>query len=248
MISEPEMEGEFSGPAVRDVVSDHSAQARTERRPRRPWGWALGGAAAASALWATSVFGYGLGDQKPDLRGYHLVKDSCASAKLVSLQAAVAPRITSGLTDSGLLKNPALDQIQCSIPLRAKPESGRSDTGWTMNYTVTVSVALHKKTDPRAEFEASRRVGNPGVVPEDNVKLVPDLGSKAYLITHDLNNAELRAVDGGAVLSLSLSAIPSFLSDGSGDEAGDGPDSPDLSVYRSAMINDLRDFMDKLRQ
>ncbi|GAA5023153.1 hypothetical protein [Streptomyces siamensis] len=248
MISEPEMEGELDAAASHDVVSDRDQRAAGHLRSRRPWAWALGGAAAASAFWAASVLVFGLGQQEPDIGGYRLTKDSCRAVRLVSLAAAIAPRSSGDLTDSGLLKHSALDQVQCSIHLRDEVAEDGPGSGWSIDYTVGISVALHKKTDPGTEFEALRRVSDLGVVPEANVKSAPYVGEKAYLITRDLGNTELRVLEGGAVLVLKLSAVPSYLDDGSGEEAGDGPDSPDLSAYQPAMVNDMRDLMSDLKQ
>ncbi|MET8275090.1 hypothetical protein [Streptomyces sp. NPDC005096] len=110
-------------------------------------------------------------------------------------------------------------------------------------------MELHKKTDPGDEFEARRRVTDLGVVPEELVETVPDLGGKAYLVTRDAGNAELRVLEGGAVLSLNLSASTQYQTDeDEEDVVGDGPDIPDLSPYRAAMISDMRDLMSSLKQ
>ncbi|WP_432187782.1 hypothetical protein [Streptomyces sp. Tue6028] len=248
MISEPEMEEEWDAAAPQDVVSDRGQRAAGHLRSPRPWAWAVGGAVAASVFWAASVLAFGLGQQEPDIRGYRLAKDSCRAVRLVSLAAAIAPRSSGDLTDSGLLKHAALDEVQCLIHLRDEVAEDGPGGGWSIDYTVGISVALHKKTDPATEFDALRRVSDLGVVPEANVKSVPYVGEKAYLITRDPSNTELRVLEGGAVLSLKLSAVPSYLDDGSGEEAGDGPDSPDLSVYQPAMVNDMRDLMSALKQ
>lgn len=248
MISVPELEGEFGAPGAHDVVSDRDQRAAGRQRSGRPWVWALGGMATASVFWAAAVFVNGLGHPKPDTRGYRLTDGSCPSVRLVSLEVAIAPRSSDGLTNSRLLRHHTLDQIQCFIPLRDQPADGASGSGWSMNYTVGVSVALHKETDPGTEFEASRRVTDLGVVPEANVRSVPDVGDRAYLITRDTSNTELRVLDGGAVLSLKLSAIPSYQDDGSGVGTNDELDSPDVSKYDRAMINDMRDLMMDLKQ
>ncbi|MFC8234221.1 hypothetical protein [Streptomyces sp. NPDC057284] len=77
---------------------------------------------------------------------------------------------------------------------------------------------------------------------------VPDLGDKAYLVTRDAGNVELRVLEGGAVLSLHLSASTRYQSaDDEEDVVGDGPDVPDLSPYQPAMISDMRDLMSSLK-
>ncbi|MFF3374147.1 hypothetical protein ACFYXF_14570 [Streptomyces sp. NPDC002680] len=256
MISEPEMAGEFGGVDTREVVGGFDEEEPGgELRPRRPWQWALVGAVMASVLWAAALFLYGGGDGKPDLSGYQLKQDPCPSLRLKAIGAVISPREPTTKADSGLLRHAALDQIQCSIPLRFLAGSEQSGKGWFTGYTVGITVALHKKTDPGAEFEARRRVTDDGVLPEEQVKAVPDLGDKAYLLTRDNGNAELRVLDGGAVLSLDLSVFTYYQSEReseseSQDEnaVGDGPELPDLSLYRSAMITDMRDLMASLKR
>jgi hypothetical protein len=152
---------------------------------------------------------------------------------------------------SGLLEHASLDQLQCFIPLRPKSgDAAGTENGWSTGYTVGIAVALHKKSDPGAEFEARRRVTDLGVVPEAAVAVVPNLGDKAYLLTRD-GDVQLRVLEGGAVLSLNLSASTYYQSDDGGDEdgpVGEGPAIPDLSTYRRAMISDMLDLMSSLKQ
>jgi hypothetical protein len=249
MISEPEMAGEFGAVETREVMGDFDREFVGERRPRKPWLWALGGVVMASALWAGALFLYGLGDRKPDMHGYQLDQDPCPSLQLKSIGAAIAPRQSTTKVESGLLNHAALDQIQCFIPLRPQARAERPGNGWSLDYAVAITVALHKKTDPGAEFEARQRVTEFGVDPEAKLETVPDLGEKAYLLTRDDGNSELRVLEGGAVLSLSLSAFTQYQSDDHSEAvAGDGPDIPDLSPYQSAMISDMRDLMSSLKQ
>ncbi|MFG2560583.1 hypothetical protein [Streptomyces sp. NPDC048496] len=249
MISEPEMAGEFGAVETREVMGDFNGKFVGERRPRRPWLWALGGGVMASALWTAALFLYGVGDRTPDMHGYRLVQDPCPSIQLKSIGAAIAPRESTTMVESGLLNHAALDQVQCFVPLRSRAWAERPGNGWSIDYSVGITVALHKKMDPGAEFEARRRVTEFGVDPEAKLETVADLGDKAYLLTRDDGNSELRVLEGGAVLSLSLSAFTQYQSDDHSEaEAGDGPDIPDLSPYQSAMISDMRDVMSSLKQ
>jgi hypothetical protein len=232
MISEPEMAGEFGAAETREVMSSFDRKLIGERRRRRPWLWALAGMVMASALWAATLFVYGWGDPKPDMRGYQLAKDPCPSLRLESIGAAIAPRESTTAVDSGLLNQAALDQIQCFIPLRPRAGAERARNGWSIDYAVGITVALHKRIDPGVEFEARRRVTDFGVVPEAKVETVPGLGDKTYLLSRDDNNAELRVLEGGAVLSLNLSVYTQYQNaddDNDEDVVGDGPDIPDLS-------------------
>jgi hypothetical protein len=249
MISEPEMAGEFGAVETREVMGDFDRVFVGERRSGKPWLWALGGMVLASALWAAALFLYGLGDRKPDMHGYRLDQNPCPSLQLKSIGAAIAPRESTTKLEGGLLNHAALDQVQCFIPLRSRARAERPGNGWSIDYTVGITVALHKKTDPGAEFEARQRVTEFGVDPEAKLETVPDLGDKAYLLTGDDGNSELRVLEGGAVLSLRLSTFTQYQSDEYSEAvAGNGPDIPDLSPYQSAMISDMRDLMSSLKQ
>ncbi|MEU6012542.1 hypothetical protein ABZ826_00345 [Streptomyces sp. NPDC047515] len=253
MISEPEMAGEFDSVETREVMGGFDRELAGGRRPRRPWLWALGGVVTASGLWAAALFLYGQGDGAPDTHGYRLDRDPCPSLRLKSIGAAIAPRERTALPDSEVLHHAVLDQTQCFIPLRSRAGAERNAKGWSLHYTVGITVALHKKTDPGAEFEARRQVTDLGFDPEAKLETVPDLGDKAYLLTGDDGNAELRVLEGGAVFSLSLSSFTQYLGDGHGEDDGEGtavggPDNTDLSPYQSAMISDMRDLMSSLKR
>ncbi|MFI9605056.1 hypothetical protein ACIHCX_35455 [Streptomyces sp. NPDC052043] len=248
MISEPEMAGEFGAVETREVMGGFDRELVGERRPRRPWLWALGGVVMASALWAAALFLYGLGDRKPDMRGYQLDHDPCPSIQLKAIGAAITPRESTTMIDAGLLNHAALDQIQCFIPLRSRARAEQPGHGWSVDYAVGITVALHKRTDPGVEFEARRRVTDLGVVPEGKVEMVPNLGDKAYLLNRDDGNSELRVLEGGAVLSLSLSVFTHYQGADDDEVPDGGPDIPALSAYQSAMISDMRDVMSSLKQ
>ncbi|MER6116314.1 hypothetical protein E6R60_06035 [Streptomyces sp. A0642] len=252
MISEPEMAGAFDTPAPREVLDHSGPQPEEDRPPRAPrpgarWLWALGGAVVTSAVWGAVLFADGPRDGTPDLHGYRLGKDPCAAVRLKSIGAAIAPRETEGRMDMGVLRHAALDRAVCFIPLwSASAQQGLEDEGWSVGYEVTVRIALHKKTDPRAEFEAERNATEFGVDPEAEVEAVPELGDKAYLLSSEGREQELRVLEGGAVLSLSISASTNW----QGDE-GQVPDNagtqPDLAPHKAAMISDMRDLMSDLK-
>jgi hypothetical protein len=167
--------------------------------------------------------------------------------KLAAIGEAIAPKDPATLVDSGLLKSQALDQVQCFVSLQPDSRVRQSKTGWMTTYTVGITVEKHKKVDPRTEFEARRRVTDLGVVPAASVDAVPSLGDKAYAIERALGNTELRVVEGGTVLSLSLAAVPHYEGDGASGDIGDGPSTPDLSPYQPAMVKDMRDLMGRLK-
>ncbi|MFF4903038.1 hypothetical protein [Streptomyces sp. NPDC001068] len=200
----------------------------------------------ASALWAPAVSVYDVGGHKPDTLGYRLEHDPCRSIRLASLGTAIAPGATDYMKSSGLLRSDALDQVRCSIPLDTSEADGKTG-GWHMNYTVTVTVALHKEADPGIEFEAESRMTELGAVPSIDVLAVPRLGRQAYYIAADASHAELRVLEGAAVMSVGLSVGRYYDGDGDVDEIGDGPAFPDLSEFRPAMIDDMRDLMASLK-
>ncbi|MGW1540067.1 hypothetical protein ACWCPM_07345 [Streptomyces sp. NPDC002309] len=210
----------------------------------------------ASAVWSTAMVRPGFGVPGPDTHGYQLTQRACRTVQLPAMSLEVAPMDSTSVMSSGLSEDPALDHLRCSIHLRPDPEPTGAEPGWFVDYHVSVSVTLHKKADPVAEFDAERRVTALGVVAEEEVEAVAGVGDGAYLITSDLGSTELRVRDGGAVLSLGLSAMVSYLGDGDGDGDGDGegeqageaPETPDVSTYRSAMLYDMRALMTHLKK
>ncbi|MER5277887.1 hypothetical protein ABT025_19320 [Streptomyces sp. NPDC002809] len=185
-------------------------------------------------------------DGAPDLHGYRLGQDPCAAVRLKSIGAAIAPRDPESRFEAGPLRHDALDRAQCYIPLLVGNGKRRPDEGWFVDYTVTVGVALHKKTDPRAEFEAERTATDLGVDPETEVEEVQELGDKAYLLSSPSGEQELRVLEGGAVLSLGIAASLNWEGD-KGPAPGDGEELPDLAPHKAAMISDMRDLMSALK-
>src|SRR4051812_24371340 len=153
MISEPEMTGGVGTGEGSEAVGDSDRRPVGQRRGPWPWLWALGGAAASSVLGAAAVLHFGGGSAPPDALGYRHDQPFCPASRLASLRGASAPKDARSLSDSGLLKHPALDQVQCFVTLKPEARAGKSQTGWSISYTVGITVALHKNTDPRGEFE-----------------------------------------------------------------------------------------------
>ncbi|KUN18827.1 hypothetical protein AQJ23_39560 [Streptomyces antibioticus] len=251
MISEPEMAEGFDPQDSDEVVGDLVQRSLGSPLHRKPWRWALGGAAAASALWAGTLLLLPSAHQSPDLRGYRLDQESCKTARLASLQDALAPNSVPDTIGDELLRHPASDQVHCSLAFQktAADEATGQGGHWSVAATVDIVVALHKRTDPRDEFDADRRVTDSGVVAAEQVRPVPGLGDEAFLIAEDMGHTELRVLDGAAVVTLSLSTNSYYESDtgnGSTDSVGEGPDLPDVSTYWPAMISDMRELMSDL--
>ncbi|WP_329201724.1 hypothetical protein [Streptomyces sp. NBC_01435] len=247
VISEPELVGEFGEAGAGDVVGGLDPRPAREPRPRRPWLWALSGAVVASAVWAGAVYLYPSGDRKPDLHGYRLAGDLCPSVRLKAVGAAIAPKDDTPGLDPELLNDPVLDRAECYLSLRSPAAKKPFSNRWSVDYSVGARVVLHKKTDPAAEFEATRGVTDSSIGTDVKVESVPNLGDSAYVLTQDDGAMELRVLEGGAVFSLSLSAYSQFNSDNGEVPSGEGPDASDLSPYQSAMISDMRDLMARLK-
>lgn len=199
-----------------------------------------------------ALFSYGVGDRSPDMHGYQLDRDPCPSLRLKSIGTAITPREATNADESELSKHEALDQVRCFIPLRSRSGEERLASGWSVEYTVGITVELHKKTDPGAEFEARLETAGPWTDRKAKLESVPDLGGTAYLRTSDDGYADLWVLEGGAVLSLSLSASTQYMSEDQGEmpggeESDEEPAVPDLSPHHAAMISDMRDLMSGLK-
>ncbi|MET7694668.1 hypothetical protein ABZT06_43280 [Streptomyces sp. NPDC005483] len=245
-MSEPEM-GEGIDPSESgEVMEDLVQRSPVQSAHRRPWLWALGGALTASALWAAGLHLLSPGNQGTDLRGYRVDRESCRAARLASLREELALKSAPDTARNELLRHPALDQVHCSLSFQG---GSRAEPGgrWAVTTTIGISVAVHKKADPRDEFEADRRVTDAGVVAADQVRAVPDLGDEAFVLVEDLGHTELRVLDGAAVVTLSLATTSYYEGDVDADTVGEPPDLPDVSTYWPAMIDDARKLTSTFR-
>ncbi len=220
MIGEPEeFPGELPGSTepsgADDVVGDGDrSRAPGRLRRRRLWTGVLAGAVAASAVWVAALRADGWGQAAPpDLHGYRLVDDLCSSFHLEPLTDALhggfdynVPVVRRGRT---------VDRMTCD--LTADSVSG---DGWETQYHVTVSVDLHKKTDPRTEFADA--YGPPAQPPpglgdgegpyeqyvythETVVKPYPGLGDLAYQTISPYHQG-ISVLRGGAVITMTVDA------------------------------------------
>lgn len=245
MISEPEIAEGADLLESHDIVGDVVQRDAGPRTRRKPWLWALAGAAAASALWSAALLP-GFAHHGPDARGYRLDGYHCTTARMPALEKQIAPRETTGAADTEHLKDAAVDQLHCSVQLQTAGND-RPGGHWAVNHTIGIGVVLHKKTDPGLEFAADQRVTDLGVVAAGAVRTVSGLGDKAVMIAKDSGHWELRVLDGAVVLSLSLSATNYYESAGEADEIGEAPELPDMSTYGPAMIADMRELMSSLK-
>lgn len=258
MIGEPEMADEAGGGLPGDLLSssdDLGSGGGTLRRPR-PWLWAVGGIAAASAVWAAVL--HGTAGTAPDLHGYHLRGNPCSGDALSPLKDAVGTRDFAA-SDATVSSGPALDKLACTLVSVSSADEGLATT-----YTITLSLELHRRTDPRAEFENIRRaqvshragtmggnavlaVADSGFTSAADVHPVMDVGDEGYLLSDHDATQTLEVLHGGAVFTLQVTGYIQWNSTGEADaEAGDPPKDPDLTRVRPAMTTAMRHLMASL--
>ncbi|MFJ6614150.1 hypothetical protein ACIQPT_28140 [Streptomyces sp. NPDC091289] len=254
MISEPELVGEDVPGALPEVVSGFERDPVTGRRRRQGLLWGVAGALVASAVWATAVFAYGIGgDRKPDLHGYRVESDSCAAVELKALAEVVAATDPEpATTELDGIEHPALHRIRCTVTFTPQDaadaaQDGEAGEGWTTGYEASVTAELHKETDPRPEFEASSTLTEIDGVTVTQVEQVPDLGDLAHLLVMDDNTMHLKVVEGGAVVTLTLSSWMGYNGDEGAEETPDAPPDPELLAYRADLVTDMRDVMKALK-
>ncbi|WP_328915377.1 MULTISPECIES: hypothetical protein [unclassified Streptomyces] len=228
-------------PYASDVVAD----SRAEPRPPRPWRWALGGAAVAAALCAgvLSLAPDGWRDSTPDLHGYRLEANPCGGTKVfVPLARAVkAQDTTSGV--ASIARGTVLDRARCvwsaSVP-------GKD---WSSTFTAVVGVELHRKTDPRAEFEDQRYWDAASLDRAERITPAKGVGDEAYLLVLPSGAQQLKVLHGGAVLTVTLSVTTIW----SNPELADpdlilnGTPTPALTPLRPALIASARTVLAALR-
>lgn len=252
MISEPELVGEDGPGSSRDVVSGFDPEQGAAGGGRRRSGavWAVAGALVASAVWASAVFGYGIGrDGKPDPRGYRVESDSCTAMRLPALTKVLGEQVSEPATELDGIEHPALHRIRCTVAFRTRDTPvGENGARWIVEFGVSLTAELHKETDPRPEFEASSTLTEIDGSVVERVERVPDLGDQAYLLTLEAGVLRLNVVEGGAVVRLALTDW-TFTEDDSDDENGPPDDmaEPDLLAYRAELINDMREVMKALK-
>lgn len=277
MISEPEMPGEEPvsepeqvvgigpvgatggedglGPAVADVIGGHDpgpgrwgARWRTDWRGldwRRLGAGAVAGAVLASAVWVLVLRGTDYGrDAAPDLHGYHLGDTPCASANFEPLTEHLPNSYLGGIPE--IRKGPALDHVTCDMF-----SPSLKDAGWITDYQVTLTIDLHKKTDPRAEFADTygRPASSPGpvvmdpgtgaavtAVTSDNdvITPYPGIGDLAYL-SAGRDQQSLRVLHGGAVFILTVEATNAWGDTGPAPTDSQGAPSPPPTVVTSTL-------------
>ncbi|WP_051951223.1 hypothetical protein [Actinacidiphila yeochonensis] len=213
----------------------------------RPWAWALVGALAASAVWAgAGTVWEGSHRSTPDLHGYRIAGNLCTHEVLHPLFAATpTPEFTAWPAE--MSTGPALDRAQCAAVSAGDPSTTRPST----DFVATVSVELHKKTDPGPEFHDTRAQALQSLERADTVTAVPGIGDEAYLLTIVPSQIELKVRHGGAVIAVAFSLRTTAPADGTDSgsvgEHDPAPAQPDISRYRDPILATGRAVMAELR-
>lgn len=226
MISQPELEGEWQGGESAEPLA---APEPGRGSGRRPWTWALGGALAASAVWAGALtLQDRFVDAGPPL-AYRYGANLCEQAPLKAV-GAIGGGFGGGMVTHG--ESAALDWARCDHSAQTLEEQ-------PIVYQAEVVVELHEKTDPEPEFGLHPDKGvilTAGSMPVQ-AEQVSGLGKRALFSGYD-HAPRLQVLDGGAVFTLTVQWFG-------------GPDTQgriDGDAVRSAMIEDMRALMAALRK
>lgn len=250
MISEPELVGEepFATPQTPGAVSapgtdgggvtDDALASAGPRGPRRAWLWALGGAVAASAVWACGL--YAFGNQDPDLGGYRATDDLCKAARLKHLQTALGTREGEGLPTR--FEHATMDDAQCSVELKPtgyEPEVDEDGNEIVSLHDVHISYTLHKRTDPGPEFDGAVLARQRAWGTESESAAVTGIGERAHVARgQDGSTITLDVVDGQAELSIAVTG---------GWDHESGEPATDVSEIEGLLVQDMQDLMAALR-
>jgi hypothetical protein len=141
--------------------------------------WVVVGAAVASALWGGGVLllnkDSGSDSAKADLRGYTLKSDLCGSSDLSAFRTEYTQPDSSPTSFSA--PGTALDSMSCS-------ESLKKSTSTYSDAYLSITMDLHKKSDPQPEFADTwlsykKRATTYVVTP------IEGFGDEAFLVTED---------------------------------------------------------------
>ncbi|MGW8950179.1 hypothetical protein [Streptomyces sp. NPDC055709] len=243
MISEPELVGGTVVPAPRtgDVVAGGTGSSdgpppTAPARSRRPWLWALGGAVAASAVWAGGLYAYE--HRAADLGGYRVSRNLCLDAEFTALGGALGSKNKKEITTS-VAENVTLDRSYCDFQL------GRKSDG--LDYAVSITYKLHKETDPEAEFDALHL---PAAGDGDlrRAERVEGLGERAYVLVpaEEFPVLELVVLDGRAVFRVDVSFPYDDTTIENGEERQRGVQA--LLSLKDHVMADTKALMDVLRR
>jgi hypothetical protein len=208
VIGEPEMVDDGGQEAARDTVGDADRPPLLGRYGGKPWVWAACAAVLTSAVWAGTLQATGYGrTHAPDLHGYHVSAGLCTGGNFRGLLDALdAHPFQDDAAGAIITRSSAVDRAECDVSAIGGP-------GARTEFTVSVTVDLHKKTDPAAEFDAVEHVELPTPDYGTAVLSVSDpppthprgIGDRANLTTTKYRQ-KLAVRHGGAVITLALTA------------------------------------------
>lgn len=277
MISEPELEGEATAPvpaprgpghpgadgfrpapgpapAGDDGPERQSETMGADEHPlirgvplrQRPWVWGLAGVLLTSSVWAGALWAYDRAG--PDLKGYGVSRNLCLDADLSALTATIGEKRDPF---AAVGEDKALDQSVCTVSLVPKgAPGGKHREGPIVRAYAEITYTLHKKTDPGPQFDASL------IHPADQgsgaqtLKLVPDVGERAYLVSQaGGENPALEVLDGQAVISLSVGQVVDYDRDRrDSDFSLDQQEVLHLGGLEPAMVEDMLALMERLKK
>lgn len=249
MITEPELTDGPEEPAPDVLSSGDPSPGRPAAGPwtswsRRPWLWGVGGVALASAAWAGGLHAYHAHHRTagPDLHGYVLGDSPCAGSTLRPLTDALRSKDAEAVSPAAVQLGPALDQLRCTISA-----SSTALPGGVTHYEAFVTVDLHKRTDPRPEFDQQSSLDPSDLTAAESTRRISGLGDEAYLLTLSDQTQELKVLHGGAVFTLTLTDYNSItLSPVTGGADATGPQSHftrDPSRFQPSMVAAMRAVM-----
>ncbi|MFJ1567014.1 hypothetical protein ACIOG8_22820 [Streptomyces erythrochromogenes] len=227
MIGEPELDDAWETDRAAQPTEELAPREREAGGPgaRRPWLWALGGAAIASALWAGGL--YALGDRlaAPEL-SYRATENLCQD-----FEAQALGRIAGDLHRYRPMNqqndHPAVRGAICVL------QNGES----VSSLRVRTQVDLHHKTDPAAEFDVPP-LGLAAELGAGRTEAVQGLGERAVLLVAPGDAAlQLKVLDGGAVFTIETYSTGS---------TGNTP--ADTAALQAAMVEDARALLAALKK
>lgn len=229
MITDPELGGEWQTEAL-----EPAGPARASGGPGpgpRPWLWALGGVVVASAVWGGGLYAFGDRSAEPEI-AYRAPKNLCQDFRAGAL---------SGITGDMHAKKPVnLESDHRAVYAARCGLANAGKDGVAPDFDVIAQVALHKKTDPSAEFDATdlRTIAYAGGV---RTAAVPDLGERAVMNVMSGDTwLILKVLDGGAVFTLEAGA--NTFAETNGRPA------TDVDAVQAAMIEDMRELLSALKK
>lgn len=273
MISEPELEGGLSAPVPAPRGAGAAGVASSgpvgeagplgagtetmgaDREPlipgpplrQRPWVWGLAGVLLTSAVWAGGLWAYGR--TGPDLQGYGVSRNLCLDADLSALSATLGEK-RNPFAATG--EDKALDQAVCTVNLVPKPPPKLDDhPGPAVLAYAEITYTLHRKTDPGPQFDASLIEPTDQGSGKQTLKLVPEVGERAYLVSRPGGeNPSLEVLDGQAVLSLSVGRAADYnrVDPLNPDFGTDGRTVVHLGGLEPALVEDMLALMDQLKK